>query len=79
MNQPISLSGTTRAMAELERAFQFGRSAERPGIITAAHTATWHVAGMIERLRSLRDDCMESIRRGELSVGPVRPDEEPTP
>ena len=78
MNQTITFEGPTRAMAEVERAFQFGRSVEHPGIITAAHTATWHMAGMIEHLHALRGDQLEELQRGALSAGPVRPDEEPT-
>jgi hypothetical protein len=78
MSQTISFNGTTRAMAKLEHAITLGPSLEVPGIVTATHTATWHMAGMIEQLRAVHEDFGELLRRGELSAGLVRPDEEPT-
>lgn len=75
MSETVTLAGPTRALRELEHAFEFGSSVEQPGIITATHTATWHMAGMIEQLRSLRADQVEQIRQGGL---PVRPGEETT-
>jgi hypothetical protein len=73
MSQTITFTGATRAMGKLERAFSLGRSVDQPGIVTAAHTATWHMAGMIEHLRTLHDDCVDAVRRGELTPAPVRP------
>lgn len=52
-------------MGQLDHAFQLGQSVERPGIIGAAHTATWHMAGMIEHLHALRSDQAEELQRGE--------------
>ncbi len=79
MSETVTLTRTTRALEGLVRFFQLGRSVEQPGIITSSHTATWHMAGMIEHLHTLRADQAEQLRRGEQSVSPVRPDEEPTP
>lgn len=78
MSETIARSGAARAIRKLDHAYQFGQSVEQPGIITAAHTATWHMAGMIEQLHALRRDQAEQLRRGELSAGPVCPGEEPT-
>lgn len=73
MSQTVTLNGTARAMADLERAFD-----GHPGVTDAAHTATWHVAGMIEQLRGMHEDFAELLRRRELSAGSARPDEETT-
>ncbi|MEV4227269.1 hypothetical protein AB0J81_09195 [Streptomyces bobili] len=78
MSETVTLSRATRALEGLGRAFQLGRSVDQPGIITSSHTTTWHMAGMIEHLHTLRADQAEQLRRGELDVSPVRPDEEPT-
>ncbi|MFE2486004.1 hypothetical protein ACFXGR_22440 [Streptomyces mirabilis] len=78
MSETITFEGPTRALAGLEHAFRLGQSVKRPGIITAAHTATWHMAVMIEHLNGMRSDFAEELRRQALDAGPVRPDEEPT-
>lgn len=75
MSETVTFAGPTRALAELERAFQLGSGVTQPGITTATHAATWHMAGMIEHLHGLREDQAERLRRGEL---PVRPGEETT-
>jgi hypothetical protein len=72
MNSSVIFEGPTRALRELDRAFQFGSSVEQPGIISAAHTATWHMAGMIEQLHTLRAEQAEQLR-GELDAAPERP------
>ena len=77
MSGTIACAGPTRALRELYHAFEFGESAESPGVIDATHAATWHVAGMIEQLRSLREAQVEALKRGQSSAGPVHPDEEP--
>lgn len=78
-SQTIDFTGVARAVGELDHAFQFGQSVQRPGVIDATHAATWHMAGMIEHLRCLRDGQVEALKRGQLSAGPVSPDEEPNP
>ncbi|WP_369214698.1 hypothetical protein [Streptomyces flavofungini] len=70
MTRAIPLGGVTQAVAALDRAFQFGPSVERQGVITVTHAATWHVAGLIEQLHKLRADQAERLRCGELSAGP---------
>lgn len=65
MTETTTLHGPTRALHTLGHAFQFGRSVAQPGIITATHTATWHMAGLIEQLRSLRDDQVKQLRNGK--------------
>lgn len=70
MTQTVTVPGTAQAMSRLEHAFQLGLGTERPGIITATHTATWHMAGMIEHLRTLWDDQTEELRRDQLGHGP---------
>ncbi|MFE6412525.1 hypothetical protein ACFVOR_36960 [Streptomyces sp. NPDC057837] len=65
MTERTALHGPTRAMHALGQAFQFGQSVEQPGIITATHTATWHMAGLIEQLQSLRDDRVKQLRDGK--------------
>lgn len=81
MSHTVTLTGPARAMGRLEHAFSLGRSVELPGIVTAAHTATWHMAGMIEELRTMHADFGEALRRGELGTAPERPvsGEETTP
>jgi hypothetical protein len=69
MTQTVTLSGPTQAMRGVEHAFQFGPSVELPGITTATHTATGHMAEMIEHLRTLWDDQAEELRRGRLDDG----------
>lgn len=75
----MTMARAARAAYRLDHAFQLGRSVEQPGIITAAHTATWHMAGMIEQLRSLRADRVDDhMQHEELSAGPVSPGAQPT-
>lgn len=64
MTQRTALHGPTNALHALGRAFQFGPSVDQPGVITATHTATWHMAGLIEQLRSLREDQVKQLRDG---------------
>ena len=78
MSQTVSLQGVTRTLAQLEHAFSLGRSVERPGVVTATHTATWHMAGMIELLHKQRADLADRLRHGQAPALPVTPDEEPT-
>lgn len=72
MSSTVTFEGSTRALRKLEHAFQLGSSVEQPGIITATHTATWHMAGMIEQLHTLRAEQAEHLR-GELDAAPERP------
>jgi hypothetical protein len=67
MTQTVTLAGVTRSLSQLDNAFQLGQSVRQPGIITAVHTATWHMAGVIEQLRVLREDAVKQMRREELS------------
>lgn len=69
MSNTPTLTRAAHAMGQLSHAFQFGRSVEQPGIITAAHTATWHMAGMIEHLHVLHSDQAKELRRGEETSG----------
>lgn len=69
MSKTMNLNGPARAVGALRHAFEFGASAERPGVITATHTATWHMAGLIEQLRTLRSDQVEQLRRRGLEGG----------
>lgn len=73
MSDIVTLTRVTHAVGKLENAFQFGESVERPGIIDAAHTATWHMAWMIELLRSLREDQIAQFRREQRGELPERP------
>ena len=76
MSDTVTLARVTHALGGLSDAFQFGESVERPGIITAAHTATRHMAEMIELLRSLREDQIAQFRRtGELPERPAGSEE----
>lgn len=70
MSNTVALTRVTQAVAALDHAFQLGPSVECPGVVTATHTATWHMAGLIEQLHTLRADQTEELRRGELSAGP---------
>lgn len=78
MSQTITLDGPTRALADLEHAFQLGRHVERPGVITAAHTAAWHMAGLIEQVHMMQSDFAEELRCRALGKRLVRSGEEPT-
>ena len=77
MSETITFEGPARAMASLANAFEHGHT-DRLGVTDTAHAATWHMAGLIEQLRSMWEDGAEQLRRGELSAGPARPGEEPT-
>ncbi|MFD4547262.1 hypothetical protein [Streptomyces sp. NPDC058466] len=76
MSETIALTRAAHAMGQLDQAFQLGRSVQQPGIITAAHMATWHMAGMIEHLHAMHADAAEDLRRGAIGAGPVHPDQE---
>lgn len=69
MRENASLNGPARAVGVLRHAFEFGASVERPGVITATHAATWHMAGLIEQLHTLRSDQAELLRRRGLERG----------
>lgn len=78
MSETSPLSRVTGAAARLDHAFQLGQSVDQPGIITSAPTATWHIAGMIEHLRSLREEQVERLKLNQWSASLVCPDEEET-
>lgn len=79
MNQAVTLAGLMRAMAALQHAFEFGMSVERPGVTDAAHTTTWHMAGLVEQLRRVRTDGVEELRRRGIARGPDRVTGPPLP
>lgn len=76
MRQTATLAGPARSVTALGRAFEFGPGNGHLGVTDAAHTATWHMAGLVEQLHALHETCAEQLHRGELD--PVHPHEEPT-
>ncbi|WP_148001926.1 hypothetical protein [Streptomyces sp. adm13(2018)] len=63
MGHTITFAGPTRAVAALCNAFEFGVSAERPGVIDTVHAATWRMAGLIEQLHALHADQAKQLQR----------------
>lgn len=72
MSQTIDLAGVTRSMRALDWTFQFGQSNENPSFGEAAHTATWHMAGLIELLRTTQEIAVEQFRRAQRGELPQR-------
>lgn len=73
MIQTIDLAGVTRSMRALDWTFQFGQSNEHPSFGEAAHAATWHMAGLIELLRTTQETAVEQFRRVQRGELPERP------
>lgn len=62
-----------RAVAALNHAYAFGKSAEHSGIIDNTAMATHHMGGMLEQLRALNESCVAELRAANRAAAVTPP------
>ena len=60
--QTITLAGATRGLRNLYDAYEFGQSAERPGLVDTVRRTEHHMGEMLEQVRSLHASQVEELR-----------------
>lgn len=58
---PPNLTGINHALRGLNHAFQFGKSAEHPGLVDTAAAAAHHMGTLLDQLRDLQRDRLAEI------------------